>query len=193
MTLSADTKTGAAPDFMKFLDPSLTTTLDVRADLANGKDPFQRIMETIATMPPHNFLLIINTFKPTPLITILSKKGFEHHTEVKEAGVVYTYLRNTEPAKIEVVSPKINDDAVEFTSALTDFGDRIITIDVRSLEMPLPMVTILKELETLPEKTALYVHHKKVPQFLLPELTELGFTWHIHEIAEGDVKLLICR
>jgi hypothetical protein len=53
------------------------------------------------------------------------------------------------------------------------------------------MVTILKELEDLKENDALYVHHKKVPQYLLPELAERNFTTWITEVDENNVKLLI--
>ena len=57
--------------------------------------------------------------------------------------------------------------------------------------MPLPMVTILKELEELKENEALYVHHKKVPQYLLPELVERNFKTWIADVGENNVKLLI--
>jgi predicted metal-dependent RNase len=48
------------------------------------------------------------------------------------------------------------------------------------------MSTILNELKSLPENYTLFVHHKKVPKFLFPELTERGYQWHINEIKEGD-------
>ena len=63
--------------------------------------------------------------------------------------------------------------------------------DVRDLEMPLPMVTILAELENLNSGDALLVHHKKIPQYLLPELADRNFKVWIAEIEEGNVKLLI--
>ena len=66
-------------------------------------------------------------------------------------------------------------------------------LDVRSLEMPMPMVTILRELEDLPEGEALFVHHKKVPQFLLPELEAKGMSVLISELGQDNVKLLIHR
>ena len=53
------------------------------------------------------------------------------------------------------------------------------------------MVTILKELEELKENEALYVHHKKVPQYLLPELVERNFKTWIADVGENNVKLLI--
>jgi TusA-related sulfurtransferase len=64
-------------------------------------------------------------------------------------------------------------------------------IDVRNLEMPLPMLTILQELESLKENEVLYVHHKKIPQYLLPELEERKFKTWITEINSENVKLLI--
>ena len=64
-------------------------------------------------------------------------------------------------------------------------------MDVRDLEMPLPMVTILKELEELKEGNVLYVHHKKIPQYLLPELAERNFKTWIAEVDDENVKLLI--
>src|SRR5690606_17884310 len=64
-------------------------------------------------------------------------------------------------------------------------------IDVRDLEMPLPMVTILDEVADLKENEALFVHHKKVPQYLLPELEERNCHTLIAEIEEGNVKLFI--
>ena len=49
----------------------------------------------------------------------------------------------------------------------------------------------LEELEELKENGALYVHHKKVPQYLLPELAERNFKTWIAEVDENNVKLLI--
>ncbi len=59
--------------------------------------------------------------------------------------------------------------------------------------MPLPMTTILGELESLPNDMALFVHHKKVPQFLFPELQERNFKWSIEEKTADEVDLLIYK
>jgi TusA-related sulfurtransferase len=64
---------------------------------------------------------------------------------------------------------------------------------VRALEMPLPMITILNEIKKMEDNQALYVQHKKVPHFLLPELKDSGFSYLIKEDGEGDVKLLIYK
>ena len=73
------------------------------------------------------------------------------------------------------------------------FKDRTQTIDVRELEMPQPMLNILDALDTLPPGTALFVHHKRIPVFLLPELAERKFDYRIKEIGENEVHLLIFK
>jgi uncharacterized protein (DUF2249 family) len=73
------------------------------------------------------------------------------------------------------------------------FAGRMKEIDVRHLEMPLPMVTILEEIEGLKEGDALYVHHKKLPQYLLPELEERNFKWASQDIDESNIKLIIFK
>jgi len=59
--------------------------------------------------------------------------------------------------------------------------------------MPEPMTTILEELEQLPEGFALFVDHKKVPQFLLPELEERNFEIHFKKRSIDHLQLLIFK
>jgi len=61
------------------------------------------------------------------------------------------------------------------------------------LEMPEPMTTILEALENLTETSALFVDHKKVPQFLLPELATRGYEIMYKEISEHHLQLLIFK
>jgi len=201
------------PVFMQKISADNTVTLDVRAGLASGNDPFQKIMETLASMAPDNFLLIINTFEPSPLINVLKRKGFDYYTEEVQKDLFHTYFGNTAaptdlPKGEESRNPCLpypdsagcsssplgrSGGANDFDNRLDTFIGKMKTIDVRHFEMPLPMVTILQELENLNNQEALFVHHKKIPQFLLPELEERGFKWLIREDGEGDVKLLIYR
>lgn len=173
---------------------SKVTSLDVRPTLAGGGDPFAEIMSELTKLKEDYTLEVINTFEPTPLIKIAQKKGFDSMVETKE-DVVYTYFIKADEAKKEVNSDnmiyKISLAELETQRAVCN--KNIHEIDVRDLEMPLPMVTILKELETLKESEALYVHHKKVPQYLLPELAERSFRTWIAEVDENNVKLLIYR
>lgn len=183
------------PAFMQKIDYGNIVTLDVRADLASGKDPFQRIMDTLPSLSQDNFLLIINTFEPVPLINVLKRKGFEYYTEELQRDIFHTYFKNTSDKKIVSTDkvPLTNSVNSEFSEMLNKYTGKMETIDVRHLEMPLPMVTILHKLKTLQEGHSLFVQHKKVPQFLLPELEENSFSWLIREDGPGDVKLLIFR
>ncbi|MEO5966809.1 MAG: DUF2249 domain-containing protein, partial [Ferruginibacter sp.] len=81
----------------------------------------------------------------------------------------------------------------DWNIVLDSFRDNLISIDVRHLEMPLPMTTILENLETLEEGKALFVNHKKIPVFLLSELHERNYNYLIKEEGANEVKLIIYK
>lgn len=54
--------------------------LDVRPDLANGGEPFVRIMEAASTIQSGETLVIIAPFEPVPLYDVLAARGFTHET-----------------------------------------------------------------------------------------------------------------
>lgn len=167
--------------------------LDVRPILESGSDPFKEIMETVTTLPEGYALELINSFEPVPLMKIMEKRGFVHSSEWSGdiIHVFFAKAKSFERSNEEISYRKVSLE--ELAKLKKHFADRIKEIDVRDLEMPLPMTTILGELETLPEGFALFVNHKKVPQYLLPELTSRKFQSWVAEIAEGDVKMLIHR
>ena len=76
---------------------------------------------------------------------------------------------------------------------LKHYEEKTQSVDVRHLEMPQPMMTILEAIEKLPEDNALFVYHKRIPVFLLPELREREFDYRIKEIAPNEVRLLIFK
>jgi hypothetical protein len=57
------------------------TVLDVRPDLAQGDEPFVKIMEAAAAIPPGESLVLIAPFEPVPLYSALGARGFGHQTE----------------------------------------------------------------------------------------------------------------
>ncbi|MEO7088095.1 MAG: DUF2249 domain-containing protein [Bacteroidia bacterium] len=167
-------------------------TLDVRPVLNAGADPFNSIMQELKKVPDGFVLEVINSFEPTPLIKILNKKGYESFVKT-DGGAVYTYFLKVIGSEKEEYSTELVFKILfdEMAKEKVKFSNKLCEVDVRDLEMPLPMVTILNELESLPEGHALFVHHKKIPQYLLPELEERQFKIFITEIEEGNVKLLI--
>ncbi len=180
-----------APNFMKNLSSEKVVVMDVRSVLDEGKDPFNMILKKVNQLEPHQVLKLVNTFEPVPLIQILGKKGFETYTEFESEQLVNTYFYKADNVKtLDVKIKSANDD---WDTLMKKYEKNINSIDVRNLEMPLPMLTILDELETLPEENALYVYHKRIPVFLLPELQDRKFEYRIKEISDDEVHLLIFK
>jgi uncharacterized protein (DUF2249 family) len=168
--------------------------LDVRPILESGVDPFNVIMDTLKTMKDDETLKIINTFEPIPLLNILKNKGYEYESERPEEGVVNTYLRKA-PENAVDEKPELPENAPElgFDDLERKFAGKMIELDVRHLEMPMPMVSILESIENLDNDHALYVHHKRLPQYLLPELKQREFDYKAREVDEENMKLIIYR
>ncbi|MBA3899650.1 MAG: DUF2249 domain-containing protein [Bacteroidetes bacterium] len=61
------------------------------------------------------------------------------------------------------------------------------------MEMPMPMVSILEELEKLPDEMALFVFHRRFPKFLIAELEDRGYRWALKNESENNVHLLIYK
>ncbi len=175
---------------IKIIQSGKVKTLDVQPILKEGTDPFNKIMEKLKEVPEGFVLQIINSFEPTPLIKILNKKGYESYVKTEEK-IVYTYFLKGIERETSMDAFILKISIAEMEKEKEKFKNTLHEIDVRDLEMPLPMITVLNELENLPKGYALFVHHKKVPQYLLPELEDRHFKILISELEEGNVKLLI--
>lgn len=172
--------------------------LDVRPVLAAGDDPLKLILKTSKALEPDECLKIINTFEPIPLIKLLGMQGYRTWSERPEKDMVYTWFVKDEGVRVvqgaPAADPDITNTGLEFDRMIDFFGpERIRTIDVTGLEMPQPMISILENLSKLKEDEALFVYHKKVPVYLLPELEERGFKYFIKNCADGKINMLICK
>jgi len=174
-------------------DSSEIVTLDVRPTIETGADPFKEIMNAVKNMKDAETLKVINVFEPIPLITILKEKGYKTWTNEINANEFHTYFLKESTSTHQEIVAEMPISEGSFEEKLVGFGSNIVEIDVRLLEMPEPMVTILKEIETLPDAYVLLVNHKKVPQFLLPELKSRGYTWMHKDIELGLTHLLIFK
>jgi uncharacterized protein (DUF2249 family) len=177
------------PAFIRSLKPDQLVELDVRPIIASGNDPLQTIMEKLKTVQTGQVLKITNTFEPTPLILMLEKKGFETYLDHVDENLIETYFFRA--GNETQLDPVMRANANNFEDIMEGFGEKIRKIDVRNLEMPQPMLAILDALDHLPSGTALFVYHKRIPVFLLPELVQRGFDYRIKEIENGEVHLLI--
>lgn len=166
--------------------------LDVRPILASGADPLNLIIEKTNELKKGEILKIINTFEPTPLIKLLEKRGFKSFVENISANEIITYFFIESNESSQVILND-NQSLQDWDTVYTKFETALIVIDVRMLEMPQPMMMILENLEQINESNALFVHHKKVPLFLLPELSDKGFEFRIKGIEENYVQMLIYK
>ncbi|HEY5326027.1 MAG TPA: DUF2249 domain-containing protein [Mucilaginibacter sp.] len=178
-------------------EPGSYLALDVRAALAQGKDPLKEILASINMLEENQGLKLINTFEPLPLIHLLADKGFTHRVELVDDDTVITYFNKVTSARKEIIPFPAGDftvDDEQFDSLLTTIApDKIKYLDVRQLEMPKPMLSILAETPHLAIGDALFVYHKKIPVLLLPELEKQGLKYLFKNISPGNVNMLIYK
>lgn len=179
------------PAFFNTLNPRQIVDFDVRPIIDAGEDPLSLIVDRVKKIPKGGALKIINSFEPTPLISLLKKQGFESYVDEIDENMIETYFYKTSDATIEINDQEKNDDG--WDDLLQKFEEKTKTVDVRHLEMPQPMMTILGAIEKLPDDHALFVYHKRIPVFLLPELKERKFDYRIKEEAPNEVRLLIFK
>ena len=167
-----------------------TTELDVRDDLKNGREPFSRIMSAVDALPPDGILHLRATFEPVPLFRVLGKKGFAHTAQENgdQDWSVWFWRESKEPADTPVTAPQFASSVAELESL-----PGTVVLDVRNLEPPEPMIMTLTALEKLPDGHRLIQVNERVPQFLLPVLTERGYGYEIDENHPAGVVVQITR
>ena len=174
------------------IDKSNVLSFDVRELISGGTDPFKEIMEKVKLLEENQTLEIINSFEPIPLINVLKSKGFISEV-VRKDDLVYTYFQKVKDVELEIATETTCTTENNFDEIYKKYIGKMEYVDVRHLEMPEPMTTILEKLENLPIDFCLLVDHKKIPQFLLPELKERKFDIYYNKIDENNIQLLICR
>lgn len=179
------------PAFFSSLKPDQIQELDVRPIIEAGEDPLSLISKTVKNIKQGNALKIINSFEPTPLLSLLKKQGFDSYVDTIDENLVETYFYKTSENSVDINKETEIKDGWDFY--LEKYANNLETVDVRDLPMPQPMMTILSAIENLSVGKALFVYHKKIPVFLLPELKEKGFDFRIKEISENQVHLLIFK
>lgn len=140
--------------------------LDVRPILASGRDPLTSILAHLERVPPDGVLEIAAPFRPSPLITLLAKRGF------------YVALREASPELFLV------DAVVAGQPEIVDLSDR---------PAPEPMAEILRALSTLGPSDVYLARVPKRPNLLLPKLASAGMNCAMLESADGTVLLRVCR
>ncbi|MEJ5964182.1 DUF2249 domain-containing protein [Pedobacter immunditicola] len=169
--------------------------LDARPYLKNHHDPLKEILVMVNKLNVGDRLKITNTFEPVPLISLLTDKGFSYVVEYIDVATVITWFEKQHDGNVTAENapiPQTVKDQELFNMVLQRFDlAKVRYVDVRELQMPQPMMLIMENLETLPADHLLFVHHKKVPVFLLPELHKKGMTFLLNHKSADEVDMLI--
>jgi uncharacterized protein (DUF2249 family) len=161
--------------------------LDVRPILRSGGEPFQKIMEAVASLTPEQGLRLFATFKPVPLFGVLDARGFSH--EERELGggdweVTFRRKASASPTQTEQ-APKAADDG--------DWPAPVQHLDNRDLDPPEPMVRILAATEAMKKGEVLSALLCREPVFLLPELVKRGHAWRGGFEPDGKTYRIMVR
>ena len=68
------------------MSPEQTVHLDVRPDLAAGREPLSRIIAAARALSPGAALVVDAPFEPEPLYHVLERMGFAHATQPLDTG-----------------------------------------------------------------------------------------------------------
>jgi len=153
---------GTRPAGLDAIMAACRVSLDVRDDLRNGREPFPRIMAAVDGLPPGGALQLRAPIEPVPLYGVLGRRGFAHWSEQHAP----------------------HDWTVWFYPAQ-------VSLDVRGLEPPDPMLRVLEALARLAPGQRLEVRHDRQPIFLYPQLDERGFVHETDEPEPGLVRIVI--
>jgi uncharacterized protein (DUF2249 family) len=174
------------PAGLAALPESRQVRLDVRDDIAHGREPFSRIMAAVGGLGADAVLVIRAPFEPVPLYAALGRRGFEHWTE-RHGSADWSVWFYRDPA-----TPAPGVESGQPGTSGTDPGT-MISLDVRGLEPPLPMARVLEGLETLAPGQRLEVLLDRRPMFLYPQLDGRGFSHETEDRRPGLVRVVIRR
>lgn len=169
-------------------DNAPVVEVDVRDDLRSGREPFSRIMSAVAALRDDEVLRLRAIFEPAPLFTVLGKRGFVHESEAHSADDWSVWFwRLAEPSIAPTFAAPEANDAEDIPAD----DEQTVYLDVRGSSPPEPMMRTLAALETLAPGRTLVQINSRVPQFLLPMLSERGFTWEIDDSRPDRVLVRI--
>jgi len=158
--------------------------LDVRDDLRSGREPFSRIMSSVAALGDADVLHVRAIFEPVPLCAVLAKRGFAHEAKshAPDDWSVW-FWRSADGVDTAIETAADTPADVPPDDATTTY------LDVRGFGPPEPMMRTLAALETLRPGQTLVQINSRVPQFLLPMLVERGFACEV-DGSRGDRVLV---
>ena len=163
-----------------------TMTLDVRDDIRTGREPFSRIMETVARLKGGESLRLIVPFEPVPLFDVMARRGFSHESRLTDTGDWEVWFARSPGAS--VVLGKTPSPAPSSCGSTP-----VLDVDARGLEPPQPLVVILEALERLPGGAAMRAHSDRRPLHLYAQLEERSCTGETEQQHDGSFITTIRR
>ena len=170
-----------------------TVRLDVREDIKNGREPFGKIMQTIACLKDSEQLLLIAPFEPAPLYALLAQQGFSHQSKPTAAGDwEVLFARGSDGPANPDTAPALSK-LPQGSQPRSCSGPPVLEVDARGLEPPQPLVKILEALAALPEGARLRALTDRRPMHLYAQLEERGFVGESEEQKDGSFVTQIRR
>ncbi|TAN12748.1 MAG: DUF2249 domain-containing protein [Rhizobiaceae bacterium] len=160
--------------------------LDVRPTLRNGGEPFQEIMQAIASLVPGQGLKLYATFKPVPLFSVLKSKGFSNEARELDNGDWEVLFLPTEGAAHTAPAAAPAADSAAWPAPMQE-------LDNRDLDPPEPMVRTLAATEAMQQGEVLCALLCREPVFLLPELAKRGHAWRGAFEPDGTTYKILIR
>ena len=145
-------------------------------------------MDAVARLESDGKLLLVATFEPAPLFSVLGQQGFDHQSKRLPSGDWEVLFTRRSGAATPFVPP-----ARPPCSAVNTEPTGIIAVDARGLEPPQPLVKILEALAVLPEGAGMRARTDRRPMHLYAQLDERGFTGESEEQNDGSFITQIRR
>jgi uncharacterized protein (DUF2249 family) len=160
--------------------------LDVRPILREGGEPFQDIMAAVQSLAPGEGLRLLSTFKPTPLLPLMSRQGFSSETHELDTGdweIIFSPIAK-KAAHVAVSSGA--EDA-------SDWPEPLWQVNLVGVQPPVPMEKVLSRLSLMEPGEVLFVLFDREPAFLATELENRGHRWVGASDVSGNVYRMLIR
>jgi uncharacterized protein (DUF2249 family) len=141
-------------------------SFDARPLLEQGDDPLEEILQILDRLTPDGLLVLTAPFRPGPLITLLTDRGYRLHAS--ELGP-----RHWQVEILTAAAPEI--------------------ADYRDLPAPEPLEEVLKNVTQLPPGGSFLARVPRAPRLLFPFLEGRHLDWATLEEESGSVFLYIQR
>lgn len=160
--------------------------LDVRPILKEGGEPFPAIMQAVQALEPGEGLRLLATFRPTPLLSVMARRGYEAEVNELAEG-------DWEVLFSPAADPKAKVSVSFGAEEAAGWPDPLWQIDLTGLEPPAPMEKVLSRIGLMEAGEVLFAIFSEEPVFLRPELEKHGHQWVGKPDEAGQTYRMLIR